>query len=103
MNADLEAEFNEFVVTRSHALFRTALALTGHRQQAEDLLQTVLIRGARHWPRIRSGAPEDYLRIALYRQHTSWWRSRRRRREVSTGTAPEQAVCGDAMTTVDLH
>jgi len=103
MDADLEAEFSEFVGARSHALFRTALALTGHRQQAEDLLQTVLVKGARHWPRIRSGAPEAYLRTALYRQQTSWWRSLRRRAEVATGAVPETAVTGDATETVDLR
>jgi RNA polymerase sigma-70 factor (sigma-E family) len=103
MNADLESEFSEFVAARSHALFRTALALTGHRQQAEDLLQTVLIKGARHWPRIRSGAPEAYLRTALYRQQTSWWRSLRRHREVSTDVLPEAATGGDPTHTVDLR
>jgi RNA polymerase sigma-70 factor (sigma-E family) len=103
MDADLEAEFSDFVAARSHSLFRTALALTGHRQQAEDLLQTVLIKGARHWPRIRSGAPEAYLRTALYRQRTSWWRSLRRRPEVATDTVPETAVTGDATADVDLH
>src|ERR1700754_585362 len=103
MDADLEAEFSDFVAARSHALFRTALALTGHRQQAEDLLQTVLIRGARHWPRIRSGAPEAYLRTALYRQQTSWWRSLRRRREVVAAELPEIAVAGDETAAVDLQ
>ncbi|MFG1842827.1 sigma factor-like helix-turn-helix DNA-binding protein [Micromonospora sp. NPDC049175] len=58
MDADLDREFSDFVAARSHALFRTALALTGHRQQAEDLLQTVLTKGARHWGRIRTGNPE---------------------------------------------
>src|ERR1700754_2528390 len=103
MDADLEAEFSDFVAARSHALFRTALALTGHRQQAEDLLQTVLIKGARHWPRIRSGAPEAYLRTALYRQQTSWWRSLRRHRELSTDVLPEAPATGDPTHTVDLH
>lgn len=102
MNADLEREFSEFVEARSHALFRTALALTGHRQQAEDLLQTVLARGAQHWSRIRTGNPEGYLRTALYREQTSWWRSLRRRREVSAAELPETATA-DATATVDLH
>ncbi|MBF9130612.1 SigE family RNA polymerase sigma factor [Plantactinospora sp. S1510] len=103
MNADLEREFSEFVEARSHALFRTALALTGHRQQAEDLLQTVLARGARHWTRIRTGTPEAYLRTALYREQVSWWRSLRRRREVSAAQVPEVAATADDTATVDLH
>lgn len=102
MNADLEREFSEFVEARSHALFRTALALTGHRQQAEDLLQTVLTRSVRHWARIRTEAPEAYLRTALYREQTSWWRSLRRRREVSVERLPEPTTRDD-MATVDLQ
>ncbi|MEE6261414.1 SigE family RNA polymerase sigma factor [Plantactinospora sonchi] len=102
MDADLEREFSEFIEARSHALFRTALALTGHRQQAEDLLQTVLTRSVRHWARIRADAPEAYLRTALYREQTSWWRSLRRRREVSAERVPEVST-GDGTATVDLH
>ncbi|RKR88000.1 RNA polymerase sigma-70 factor (sigma-E family) [Micromonospora pisi] len=103
MNADLEREFSDFVEARTHALFRTALALSGHRQQAEDLLQTVLAKGARHWGRIRTGNPEAYLRTALYRQQTSWWRSLRQRREVSTEQVPEVRAPRDDTATVDLH
>ncbi|MEQ4304018.1 SigE family RNA polymerase sigma factor [Plantactinospora sp. B6F1] len=103
MNADLEREFREFIEARSHTLFRTALALTGHRQQAEDLLQTVLVRGVRHWARIRTGAPEAYLRTALYREHTSWWRRiRRRPAEVSAERLPEPATADDTAR-VDLR
>jgi RNA polymerase sigma-70 factor (sigma-E family) len=102
MNADLEREYSEFVEARSHALFRTALALTGHRQQAEDLLQTVLTRGVRHWARIRATAPEAYLRTALYREYTSWWRRLRRAREVSAEQVPEVATA-DGTTAVDLR
>ncbi|MGX7669184.1 SigE family RNA polymerase sigma factor [Plantactinospora sp. DSM 117369] len=102
MDADLEREFSDFIAARSHALFRTALALTGHRQQAEDLLQTVLAKGARHWGRIRTGNPEAYLRTALYRQQTSWWRSLRRGREMSAELLPEAATA-DATATVDLN
>ncbi|MEV4626293.1 SigE family RNA polymerase sigma factor [Micromonospora sp. NPDC049523] len=102
MNADLEREFTEFVEARSHSLFRTALALTGHRQQAEDLLQTVLAKGVPHWERIRTGNPEGYLRTALYRQQTSWWRSVRRGREVSAEQVPEIAEPRDDNATVDL-
>jgi RNA polymerase sigma-70 factor (sigma-E family) len=103
MDAEHERSFIEFVEARSHALFRTALALTGHRQQAEDLLQTVLARGARHWGRIHTGNPEAYLRTALYRQQTSWWRSLRRGREVSTEKLPEVPAPADQTTMVDLN
>jgi RNA polymerase sigma-70 factor (sigma-E family) len=102
MDADLEQEFSAFVEARAHTLFRSAMALTGHRQQAEDLLQTVLARGARHWGRVRASNPEAYLRTALYRQQASWWRSRKRGREVSLEHLPHLALTADRSDRIDL-
>jgi RNA polymerase sigma-70 factor (sigma-E family) len=102
MDADLELEFSAFVEARAHTLFRSALALTGHREQAEDLLQTVLARGARHWTSIRDNYPEAYLRKALYREQVSWWRNHRRGREVSVEHLPELAVTADRTDRIDL-
>jgi RNA polymerase sigma-70 factor (sigma-E family) len=102
VKAELEDEFTAFVAARSHALFRVAMALTGHRQQAEDLLQTVLARGVRHWGRIRTGNPEAYLRTALYRERTSRWRKLGRGREVTVDRVPETAS-EDHTGAVDLH
>jgi RNA polymerase sigma-70 factor (sigma-E family) len=98
MDAELHEDFGAFVATRSPALFRTAMALTGHRQQAEDLLQTALARSVRHWAKIRDGQPEAYVRTAMYRQHVTWWR---RRRETPTDRVPERAGA-DATAGVDL-
>ncbi|GIG90391.1 SigE family RNA polymerase sigma factor [Plantactinospora endophytica] len=103
MNSEQQQEFTDFVEARSASLFRTALALTGHRQQAEDLLQTVLARAARHWGRIRTGQPEAYVRTALYRERTSWWRSLRRRPETSLDPVPERSSGTDEMALVDLN
>ena len=103
MDADTRADFITFVQSRSPALSRAAMALTGHRQQAEDLLQTVLAKGVLHWSRIRANNPEAYLRKALYRQQISWWRSRRRGREVSVEHLPDFAVVADATDRVDAR
>jgi RNA polymerase sigma-70 factor (sigma-E family) len=89
MDPETRQDFTAFVEARSHALFRIALALTGHRQQAEDLLQTVLAKAYRHWGDVRHGHPEAYLRRALYRQQVSWWRRPMRGREVTTGRLPD--------------
>jgi RNA polymerase sigma-70 factor (sigma-E family) len=89
MDADTRADFEAFVIARSAALFRTALALTGHRQQAEDLVQTALARTMRHWGRIRTDRPEAYVRAAMVRVQLSWWRSRSRRPETPTERLPE--------------
>lgn len=101
MNAETERDFVSFVEARSYRLFRIAMALTGHRQQAEDLLQTVLAKAVRHWDRIHD-QPEAYLRKAMYRQHVSWWRRSARGREVSADRLPERAAAGDATARVDL-
>lgn len=102
MEPDSRQDFTVFVGTRSHALFRTALALTGHRQQAEDLLQTVLAKAYRHWGRIRGGNPEAYVRSALYRQQISWWRRPMTGREVSTDRPPDRPGT-DPTDRVDLN
>ena len=91
MGRDTEADFTEFVEARSAALFRTAMALTGHRQQAEDLLQTALAATYRRWRQVRLEEPDAYVRKVMYRQQISWWRRLAYRREVSTGDLPETA------------
>ena len=68
--------FAEFVVARQAALLRTAYLLTGH---AQDVPQ---------WRRIRDD-PEAYVRRVMVNENISRWR-RRRWREQSTDTVPEQ-------------
>ncbi|MGW0806507.1 SigE family RNA polymerase sigma factor [Nonomuraea sp. NPDC002799] len=80
--------FLEFVRERQQALMRTAYLLTGDAPQAEDLLQTVFMRTARHWRKLAdSGNPEAYVRKALVNEHISW--RRRRRVETLTASPPE--------------
>ncbi len=62
----------------------------------------MLAKGARHWKSIRNNYPEAYLRKALYREQVSWWRSRRRGREVSVEQLPELAVTADRTDRIDL-
>lgn len=102
MDRDTERDFSAFVAARGAALFRIAMALTGHRQQAEDLLQTVLARACRKWDRVRVGQPEAYLRRAMYHQQVSWWRRPAWSRELSTDRLPE-GVGADPTGQVDLH
>ena len=56
-------------------LLRLAVLLAGDRGQAEDLVQTALMKSYRHWARItRSGTPSAYVRRVLVTTHTSWRR-----------------------------
>ena len=96
MDVELRRDFGEFVASRGHALFRTAIALTGQRQQAEDLMQSALANTVRHWHRIRLGAPEAYLRTVMVRQYTSWWRQAVRRPEVVVADVPDLPAGDDA-------
>jgi RNA polymerase sigma-70 factor (sigma-E family) len=99
VNAEARRDFDAYVRARSHRLFRTAMALTGHRHDAEDLVQTVLARSLRHWSTIR-GDPDGYVLRAMYRQRASWWRRPGRRREV-LGVQPPDAVSPDTVAGVD--
>src|SRR3954470_1972802 len=82
-----DAEFEEFVVARRGALLRTAYLLTGNHEDAEDLVQSALIKVVPKWTRSKE-SPEPYVRQVLPRPSGSLWR-RRRWREVTTDSVPE--------------
>jgi hypothetical protein len=92
------ADFEEFVVARRGALLRTAYLLTGNHHDAEDLVQSALIKVVPKWGRIKD-RPEPYVRKVLARESVGRWRGRRWR-EVPTDvvlrhitTAPTAASC----------
>ena len=69
--------FEDFVVGYGRSLVRLAFVLSGDRQVAEDLAQTVLADAYRHWKRVRAAAnPEAYVRRMLVNAHLSWRRLR---------------------------
>jgi len=84
---DAAAGFTEYVAARQTALLRTAYLLTGHRQDAEDLVQVTLVKVVPHWSKLH-GNPDAYVRTVMVRESVSRWR-RRRWREVIGATAPE--------------
>ncbi|GAA1815987.1 SigE family RNA polymerase sigma factor [Luedemannella flava] len=81
-------EFDEFVLTRSPRLLRTAYLLTRDWASAEDLLQTALAKAWFAWPRM-NGDPEPYVRRILANTYASWWR-RRWNGEHPTADLPER-------------
>lgn len=56
VDAQAQEDFRCYVAARSPALLRTAYVLTGHRADAEDLLQTALVLIDRP-----SGTQDDFL------------------------------------------
>jgi RNA polymerase sigma-70 factor (sigma-E family) len=99
MDAAAEQEFRAYVTARQGALYRASLLLTGHREDAEDLLQLALTKLAARWVRVhRTGSPDRYVRKILYHQHVSRWRIRRRRAETIAADPPEVAAPHDQAT-----
>ncbi len=72
-----EAEYEDYVHSSWTPLFRTAFALTGDYQLAEDLLQTALTKTFVRWSRVRQLEYRDaYMRKIMANQAISWWRRR---------------------------
>jgi RNA polymerase sigma-70 factor (sigma-E family) len=95
--------FRAYVAGRSPALLRTAYLLTGHRGDAEDLLQTALAKTYLAWDRIREReALDGYVRRVMVNTHTSWWR-RRKVEEHPTDTLPERRTDRDPTDDLALH
>jgi RNA polymerase sigma-70 factor (sigma-E family) len=84
------ALYQEFVVSRSDRLLRTAYLLTHDWASAEDLLQESLAKAWSAWPRVEE--PEAYVRRVLVTTYTSWWR-RRWRRELPSDDLPDTPTC----------
>jgi RNA polymerase sigma-70 factor (sigma-E family) len=85
-----ERDFHDFVVAQWHPLLRTAYLLTGDWQEAEDLVQSALVRVHRNWHRIeRRDAPAVYARRVLVNVAASSWRRRLRLREHSVESLPD--------------
>jgi RNA polymerase sigma-70 factor (sigma-E family) len=91
MRTEDDRSFTDFVSVEQAGLLRLAVLLAGDRGQAEDLVQTALMKCYRHWARItRSGTPSAYVRRAIVTTHTSW-RRRLSSTEQVMETVPEHA------------
>ena len=91
MQAELEAQFQEFVRARWSHLVRTAYLLTGDAHHAEDLTQTALAKAYRAWRRVsRADSPEAYVRRMLVSCNSDRFR-KRRVRESLTDAPPDRA------------
>jgi RNA polymerase sigma-70 factor (sigma-E family) len=94
VSGEFDDEFADFVTRWSPALLRVAFLLTSDRGEAEDLLQTALLKTSRHWGRLDDReVAYGYVRRVLVTTHTSW-RRRRRVHEVLIDRLPERASGG---------
>jgi RNA polymerase sigma-70 factor (sigma-E family) len=82
--------FDEFVEVETPRLLGLALALTGNRHDAWDLVQEALVRVGVRWRRLADQNPGGYARTTVVRLNID--RSRRRRREMVTGEPPDRAA-----------
>lgn len=84
-----EDSFRAFVDARYTELLRVAYLLTGSAHEAEDLLQSSLLRAMRYWRQIDE--PMAYVRRIMVSQNVSIWR-RHRGRELLTSYSPDRRV-----------
>src|SRR3954468_19293048 len=85
-------EFEEYVRTRQDALLRSARRLVPDPVDAQDLLQTALVRTYGRWERITDKRLADaYLRRVMINTRTEWWRARKLQ-ELPSAQLPDTSV-----------
>jgi RNA polymerase sigma-70 factor (sigma-E family) len=94
--------FGEYVRSRGASLLRAAHALTGNRDDAEDLVQATLVKAYQSWDSVADPAAVDtYVRRVMINTHISVWR-RQRIDEYPTDHVPDSATV-DATDDSDLQ
>ena len=92
MRDSAEAEYKRYVTARSHALWHTAFLMCGDAHQAEDVVQTALLKLYVAWHRVERAENRDaYARRVLVRcvideKRRGW------RRERVVAAVPESAA-----------
>jgi RNA polymerase sigma-70 factor (sigma-E family) len=84
-----DAEFEAFVLAAWPRLRQAAYALTRNTEDAEDLLQGVLVRLYTRWGRLGRDDPTAYVRRMLVNSYIDTTRRRRRVREVPVAEAAD--------------
>jgi RNA polymerase sigma-70 factor (sigma-E family) len=100
--ADGSGDLERLLSERGDQLMRTAVLLTGSRQDGEDLLQAAVERLLRRGRRVDN--PEGYLRRTLYNLAADGWRRQGAwRRKLPVIRASDSAVETDLTAVVDLR
>ena len=96
----VDARLSDYVRGQWPQLVRYATALSGDPSEAEELVQSALVRVAVRWPFVRDkDNPDAYVRRAIANGYLSTWR-RVRRHEVAVAEPPELPAA-DKVTGVD--
>jgi RNA polymerase sigma-70 factor (sigma-E family) len=78
-----DEEFAEFARARQQRMYRQAYLLCGEPEHARDVVQTVLLKLYRAWPRVSQATYIDaYCHKTLVRTYLDGQRRRRREREL---------------------
>lgn len=85
-----EQEFVSFAQDASPRLLRAAWLICGDAQQAEDLVQSALVKVFERWARLRTGNPAAYARRCMVHEHIDG--TRRRRGERLTSAPPDRGA-----------
>src|SRR4051794_13235998 len=85
----MDPRLGDYVRGQWPALVRYAAALSGNPSEAEELVQSALVRVALRWPFVRDkDNPDAYVRRAVLHAYLNVWR-RRRTRETAMADVPE--------------
>ena len=97
----VDARLGDYVRGQWPALVRYATALCGNPTEAEELVQSALVRVALRWPFVRDkDNPDGYVRRAIVNGYLTTWR-RVRSREMLVDEVPETAASADGTAGVD--
>lgn len=84
---ELDDEFAEFARGAAPRLLKTAWLICGDPHQAEDLVQSAMVKVYLKWSRLREGSPLAYARRCLLTTHID--AHRRTGRETAVAETPE--------------
>jgi len=97
----VDERLGDYVRGQWPALVRYATALCGNPTEAEELVQSALVRVALRWPFVRDkDNPDGYVRRAIVNGYLTTWR-RVRSRETLVDEVPETATSADGTAGVD--
>lgn len=89
------ADYDDFARAQLPRLLRYATMLTGEREQAADLVQDVLVKVYRHWPRISAADHPDRYVLRMVTNGYLSWRHSWSARVITSADLPDEARADD--------